>query len=96
VGKELPTDRADDLQIKGGVSAPGGLPTQRFRSAPHFTAGAITLSAGRQHADEMELSMDLVNVALLLIFIAIIAIIPIGCRMTRGHGKPGAAGGAHH
>jgi hypothetical protein len=44
----------------------------------------------------MELSMDLVNVALLLIAMAIIAIIPIGCRMTRGHGKPGAAGGAHH
>ncbi len=41
--------------------------------------------------------MDLVNVALLVIFIAIIAIIPIGCRMTRGHGhKPGAVGGAHH
>jgi hypothetical protein len=44
----------------------------------------------------MELSMDLVNVALLLIAIAIIALIPIGCRMTRGHGKPGAVGGTHH
>jgi hypothetical protein len=40
--------------------------------------------------------MDLVTIALLLIFIAIIALIPIGCRMTRGHGKPGAMGGAHH
>ncbi len=40
--------------------------------------------------------MDLVNVALLLIFIAIMAMIPIGCHMTRGHGKPGAVGGAHH
>jgi hypothetical protein len=44
----------------------------------------------------MELSMDLVNVALLLIAIGIIALVPIGCRMTRDHGKPGAAGGAHH
>ena len=41
--------------------------------------------------------MDLVNVALLLIAIGIFALVPIGCRMTRGHGgKPGAVGGAHH
>lgn len=41
--------------------------------------------------------MDLVNVALLLIFIGIVALIPVGCRMTRRHGgKPGAVGGVHH
>jgi len=31
--------------------------------------------------------MDLVNLALALIFIAIVAIIPIGCRVTRGSGQ---------
>ena len=41
--------------------------------------------------------MDLVNVAMLVIFLAIAALIPIGCHMTRSQGgKPGAAGGAHH
>jgi hypothetical protein len=32
--------------------------------------------------------MDLVNFALLLIAIAIVALVPIGCIMTRRHPKP--------
>jgi hypothetical protein len=37
----------------------------------------------------------LVNLALLLIAIAILALIPIGCIMTRGHGPRGVTTSAH-
>jgi hypothetical protein len=40
--------------------------------------------------------MDLVNVALLLIALAIVAIVPIGCIMTRRHAKPSAVTPATH
>jgi hypothetical protein len=33
-------------------------------------------------------AMDLVNFALLLIAIATVALVPIGCIMTRSHAKP--------
>lgn len=37
----------------------------------------------------------LANLALLLIAIAIVALIPIGCIMTRGHGPRGVTTSAH-
>jgi hypothetical protein len=37
----------------------------------------------------------LVNLALLLVAIAIVALIPIGCIMTRGHGPRGVTTTAH-
>ena len=37
----------------------------------------------------------LVNLALLLVAIAIVALIPIGCIMTRGHGPRGVTTSAH-
>jgi hypothetical protein len=33
--------------------------------------------------------MDPINLALLVIAVAIVAIVPIGCVMTRGRGRPG-------
>jgi hypothetical protein len=37
----------------------------------------------------------LVNFALLLVAVAIVALIPIGCIMTRGHGPRGVTTTAH-
>jgi hypothetical protein len=37
----------------------------------------------------------LVNLALLLVAIAIVALIPIGCSMTRGRGPRGVTTSAH-
>jgi hypothetical protein len=37
----------------------------------------------------------LVNLALLLVAVAIVALIPIGCVMTRGHGPRGVTTTAH-
>jgi uncharacterized protein YoxC len=39
--------------------------------------------------------MDMVNIALLLIAIAIIALVPIGCVMTRGRGPRGITTPVH-
>jgi VIT1/CCC1 family predicted Fe2+/Mn2+ transporter len=40
--------------------------------------------------------MDLMNALMLLLFIAIVALVLVGCYMTRSHGKPGGSVGAHH
>lgn len=54
----------------------------------------MTASAGRAPVDAMELNMDPIDIVLIFIGIALVAIVPIGCILTRGSG--GKAGKASH
>ncbi len=39
--------------------------------------------------------MDLINLALLFVAIAVVALVPVGCIMTRGQGPRGVTTSAH-
>jgi hypothetical protein len=74
-------------KFKDGYAS-GGLPFTSFLIGTALFGMALkTASAGADLADEMELPMNLTNIGLWLILIAMIALIPCGCIMTRPRKK---------
>jgi hypothetical protein len=62
----------------------GGLPFAGLLTSTALFGKALKIvSAGADLADEMEPPMNLTNIGLCLILVAMIALIPCGCIMTR-------------
>jgi hypothetical protein len=74
--------------FKGGGYASGGPPFKKLlTSAAPFYADAQPHLRARRPGTRWSLTMDPTNIALWLILIAMIAIIPCGCVMTRPREK---------